>query len=285
MEARVILNADDLGMSPETNRGIAECVEAGAVTSFSLMANLPGFEDACGRLREGLPGSLGVHLNFTLREPLLKGGEARALTGPDGRFLSLGRAALRLAVAGRSLAQVLEREARAQIERVLGAGVGRVWHLDTHHHLHGFPVLLEVLLRLAGEYGIPAVRNPREDFPRAPGEGRPTLKALALRFLAREAPQRIAASGLRRPDAFYATALTRSRDFGRTLRAVLERVGPGVTEVALHPGYAVGALDSYQAQREEEMRVLLGEEMRAALRSSRLRFVTFQELAEGVKGA
>jgi len=66
---------------------------------------------------------------------------------------------------------------------------------------------------------------------------------------------------------------------------VLERVGPGVTEVALHPGYAVGALDSYQAQREEEMRVLLGEEMRAALRSSRLRFVTFQELAEGVKGA
>ena len=278
MEARIILNADDLGMSPETNRGIAECAEAGVVTSFSLMANLPGFGDACARLCAGLPGSLGVHLNFTLGEPLLRGAEARPLTGSGGRFMRLGVAALRLAAGGRSLAESLEREGRAQIERVLGAGVGKVWHLDVHHHLHGFPSLLEVLIGLAGEFSIPALRNPRE--APCPAGGLP-WKAFLLRFLARGAPGRIAAAGLRRPDTLYATVLTGSRDFGAALRTVLENAKPGVSEVALHPGYAAASLDAYQSRREEELRVLCGEEVRAVLRDPRLRFIGFRELAEG----
>lgn len=278
--ARIILNADDLGMAPETNRGIAECAGAGAVTSFSLMANLPGFEDACARLRGGLPGSLGVHLNFTLGEPLLKGADARALAGRGSRFPGLATAALRLAAGGRALMEALEREARAQIERVLGAGAGRVWHLDVHHHLHGFPALLEVLIRLAREFQIPALRNPREDL--LPGSV-PSWKALLLRTLAREAPGRIAAAGLRRPDAFYATGLTRGRDFIRALQAALESAGPGVTEIALHPGYAVPSFDSYQARREEEMRALRCDEIRAALASPRLRLIGFRELAGEVR--
>lgn len=280
--ARIIMNADDLGMSPETNRGIAECAEAGAVTSFSLMANLPGFEDARARLRAGLPGSLGVHLNFTLGEPLLRGADTRPLMGSGGRFPGLGAMVLRLAAGGgRSLGESLEREARAQIERVLGAGP--VWHLDVHHHLHGFPALLEVLVRLAGEFRIPALRNPREGVFLAPGGGRLPWKALLLRFLARKAPARIAAAGLRRPDVLYATVLSQSRDLGRTLRALLEGAGPGVSEIALHPGYAAPSLrasDPFQGRREETLRVLRGEETRKALAGARVRLISFRDLAE-----
>ena len=275
--ARIILNADDLGMAPETNRGIAECAEAGAITSFSLMANLPGFEDACARLRAGLPGSLGVHLNFTLGEPLLKGAEARSLTGRGGRFPGLGAAALRLASAGRPLRDSLAQEARAQIERILEAGVGKVWHIDVHHHLHGFPALLDVLVRLAIEFRIPALRNPREELPRIAGL---PWKALFLRLLAHEAPGRIAVAGLRRPDAFYATVLTQGRSFGRILRDVLEGVGRGVSEIAVHPGYAAPSIDSYQTRREEELRVLRSDETRALFANPRLRLIGFRELTE-----
>jgi hypothetical protein len=189
----------------------------------------------------------------------------------------VGAAALRLAAADRSFRAGLEREARAQIERVLEAGAGKVWHLDVHHHLHGFPALLEVLIRLAGEFRIPTLRNPRERLPRAGGF---FWKALLLRFLAREAPGRIAAAGLRCPEDFYATVLTQSRDFGRTLRRVLESAGPGVSEVAVHPGYAAPGLDPYQTRREEELRVLRSPDIRAVLAGPGIRLIGFRELAE-----
>jgi predicted glycoside hydrolase/deacetylase ChbG (UPF0249 family) len=112
-------------------------------------------------------------------------------------------------------------------------------------------------------------------------------KAAILRFLARGAPARIAEAGLRRPDALYATALTQSRDFGAALWTVLENAGPGVSEIALHPGYAAPAirgLDAYQDRREEEMRALRGEGVRALLADPRLKLISFRELAEGGAG-
>src|ERR1700738_865295 len=58
MPARLILNADDFGLTPGINRAIAELHHAGALTSATLMATGPAFDDAL-RIAHGLP-PLGV---------------------------------------------------------------------------------------------------------------------------------------------------------------------------------------------------------------------------------
>ncbi|MBI2881022.1 MAG: ChbG/HpnK family deacetylase [Candidatus Tectomicrobia bacterium] len=278
----LILNADDFGYTPEVNRGIAECVEAGAIRSVSMMANLPGFDDACERLREGLPVSLGAHLNFTLGRPVLPPREVQPLLSRRGSFLGPFPMAGRLLRRAAPL-QCIEREARAQIERILSAQPARLWHLDVHHHLHAFPRLLELLIPLVTEYRIPAVRTPREQWMWKVEGGGPPWKSLALRLFARRAHARILAAGLKAPDALYAAVLTSSRDFARTLLSVIRSLGPGSSEIALHPGYSSPVLermDSYHLQREGELRALLGERVREALRARDLRLISYRDLAE-----
>jgi len=282
-QVSLILNADDLGAFHGVNRGIAECAEVGAISSASMVANLPGFDDACERLRRGLPLSLGVHLNFTLGSPLLPAREAGLLCGRGGSFPGPLALAGRLLLGGSSLLGPLEREARAQIERILSAQPAPLWHLDVHHHLHALPRMLEVLVRLAVEYRIPAMRHPREELLWGAGGGGLPWRALLLRRLGGRAPARIAAAGLRTPDALYATLLTASRDFARTLRSVIRRLKPGVSEIALHPGYSspeLERMDSYHRQREEELRALLGRGMREALGARGVKIVSYRELAE-----
>ena len=50
----LIINADDMGADEARNRGIFEAIEAGRVTSVSVLANGDGFEDAMERWRISL---------------------------------------------------------------------------------------------------------------------------------------------------------------------------------------------------------------------------------------
>jgi chitin disaccharide deacetylase len=125
----VVVNGDDLGVSPGVNRGIAEVHRRGPLTSASLMVNMPASQDGA-RLARDLPGlSVGLHAN---------------LTDASGRALvDLGTGASCRAV----LQQQLDRF------QVL---VGRPpTHLDSHHNLHRNPRLLPYFLEAAGRYGLP----------------------------------------------------------------------------------------------------------------------------------
>jgi len=278
----LILNADDFGYTPEVNRGIAECVTAGVVTSASLLPNLPGFADACLRLKSGVPLSLGIHLNFTSGSPLLPPTELKPLLNNQGVFPGPASMACRL-IRRVDLLAFVEREARAQIEHILVAQPAPIWHLDVHHHLQVVPHLLELLIRLAKEYRIPALRTPKERVLWGADGASVPWKALLLSCLGRRGQARITAAGLKTPDALYATVLTSSRDFVRTLRDVVGRLRPGVSEIALHPGYSsshLARMDSYHHQRQDELQVLLGEEGREILRAPGLRLISYRDLAE-----
>src|ERR1700734_1066609 len=85
----VIINADDFGMSSAVNSAILSGVEQGLVTSTSIMANMPGFEEAVRLEREHdlLRGRVGVHLNLTEGRPLTAPILACSIfCGADGSF-------------------------------------------------------------------------------------------------------------------------------------------------------------------------------------------------------
>ncbi|MDP2313416.1 MAG: ChbG/HpnK family deacetylase [Pseudomonadota bacterium] len=150
---RVVVNADDLGMSPAVDRAIFAGVDAGYLTSTSVLANGPTVRDALRELATLGPGarvSVGVHLNLTEFAPLTRSVEH--LLDPDGRFDPDSR------LVRRTDADAVTAEWAAQIRRVLDAGV-RVSHLDSHQHVHHHPLLSPVLTALRARFGIARVRG------------------------------------------------------------------------------------------------------------------------------
>ncbi len=158
---RLIVNADDFGLTQGVNRAIVEAHDRGIVTSTTLMANGPAFEDAIQRASSAARLSVGCHVVLVDGLPVLKvkTPTLSAKKAHDGHFYeSLGSFAVQ-AVSGRIHADEIEAEATAQIRKLQAAGIA-VSHFDTHKHTHIFPPVLRPLLRAARTCGVTAVRNP-----------------------------------------------------------------------------------------------------------------------------
>ena len=68
----VIVNADDFGQSVNVNRAIIDCFQKGLISSTTIMANMPAFDDAVDlAIENGFHQTVGVHLNLTDGEPLV----------------------------------------------------------------------------------------------------------------------------------------------------------------------------------------------------------------------
>jgi predicted glycoside hydrolase/deacetylase ChbG (UPF0249 family) len=129
----LIVNADDLGYGRGINRGIAEAVDRGVVTSAGLMVNTPGTEEAV-RLAAARPKlSLGLHANFT--------NEAKRLVEFDDPA-------------------TCRAELRRQFEHFCDAVGRKPTHLDSHQHVHRRAPCLSSFLELAKEHGIPLRDQP-----------------------------------------------------------------------------------------------------------------------------
>jgi len=167
MPSRLIINADDFGLTKGINRSIASLHNTGVLTSATLMATGQAFEDAVQIARQIPSLGVGCHIILADGVPASDPARIRSLIGPDGRnfrrsLLSFVQALLR----GQIRESDIEREAEAQIERLQLAGIS-VTHVDTHKHTHLFPQVGGPLLNVLERAGIPAIRNPFEpDFSR-----------------------------------------------------------------------------------------------------------------------
>lgn len=275
-EIRAIVNADDFGESDAITYGIAACLDAGTVTSTTILANMPGTELALRLAKErGRTSSFGVHLNLCEGPSLTA---APSLTDGSGRFVRKRAQALR-AFAGRLDAGELERELGAQIARVRDAGV-QISHLDGHKHLHQLPGVGAIVAQLAKRFGLERVRSTLEKglWPRGIAAGA-ALSRITRTALARRFAPRLRAAGLRTPVRTLDLAdVMRLPDAGAR-RALLADL-PTMSEIFCHPGLAPeGSPPDARAERRLlEQRFLCGDDFRALASASGLRLVTYWEL-------
>lgn len=150
MMIKLIVNADDFGLTEGTNYGIIDGHINGLVNSTTMMMNMPGTEHAVRLAKEYNLLGVGVHLVLTAGEPLL--GDVPSLVGSDGSFHKQS-----VVREGNINPEEVEREWTAQIEKFLSYGLTPT-HLDSHHHVHGLPILHDVLERLAAKYNVPIRR-------------------------------------------------------------------------------------------------------------------------------
>ena len=138
---QLIVNADDFGFTRGVNAGIVRAFSAGILTSTTIMANGPAFEDAVELALTNPSLHVGCHLALVGGRPSAPPHAVPSLIDAAGDMPpTLTQLVVRLA-AGRVRIADIEREFRAQIERVLGAGI-KPSHLDTHKHTHIYPPVM-----------------------------------------------------------------------------------------------------------------------------------------------
>lgn len=242
---RLIVNADDFGLTDGINRAVADLNDAGALRSATLMAEAPRFEDAV-RIAQQRP-ALGVGCHIVLVDgvpaadpasiPSLLG-PSRSRTDPPEFRTTLGAFVRELSL-GRIAREDIEREASAQILRLQGAGIA-VTHVDTHKHTHIFPVVLDGVTRAAKACGVRAIRNPFE--PGWSTAGTPNaglIRKLQLRLLGRHRQnfwRVIQQREFATTDGCLGVLATGTLDEA-TLRSAFQSMPDGVWELVCHPGH------------------------------------------------
>jgi hopanoid biosynthesis associated protein HpnK len=280
--AGVIVNADDLGLCEAVNEGIAQAFDHGVVTSASVLPTGDAFEQGAALARARPELDLGVHLALTQTRPISSPERIRSLVGSDGRFPASWGAFVSRYLRGAVRRQDLEAELRAQIEKAGAAGL-RVSHLDSHQHLHMLPGVLSVVARLAGEYGIGAVRCPWQRRGRSARIGLSSLSRLAqgraLAALCRFSARELRASRLLVPDHFRGFAEAGRWDRESLARALAELDG-GVTEICCHPGAddRIGERYPWGYRWEQELAALTSQEVADAVAESGVTLTTYREL-------
>lgn len=231
MTRLLLVTADDFGLTDGVNRAVLRAHLDGVVTSASLLAVGRAYDGAV-ELARGTPSlAVGVHLAAVGEDPpLLAAAEVPSLVGPGPGFPLSYRTVLRRAVLGRLDLSEVRREFRAQIERVLGDGLA-VTHLDSHQHLHLLPAIGRVVVELAREYGIAAVRAPRSH--------RRTPLGVGVNALGAGLARRLDAAGIRRTGDFAGLDEAGAMDGALSAALVgLARRGATTAELKTHPGEA-----------------------------------------------
>lgn len=259
---RLIINADDFGLTAGVNRAILVLNAAGVLPSATLMATGSAFRDAVhGAFMQPALG-VGCHVVLVDGAPVLHAADLPTLA-PSGRFRTSLGAFVRALMMGQIRAEEIEREATAQIQRIRSAGM-TVTHLDTHKHTHMFPGVRQPLLGAAQACGIAALRNPfepvwsRRATLKAPAARRMQVRALDL--LRAPFVQAVRRAGIATTDGAMGVLATGILD-AETLRRMLRAMPPGTWELVCHPGYADRALESAGTRllrsREVEQSALL----------------------------
>ncbi len=283
---RLIVNADDFGLTPGINRAIAEGHSRGVVTSATLMANGPAFDDAVQRAQSAPGLSVGCHVVLTDGSPVLGAQRIPTLTERNGHFRqSLIRFALS-AIRGRIDPDEIEAEATAQIRKLQAAGLV-VSHLDTHKHTHIFPPVLRPLLRAARMCGVRAVRNPFEPAPASLLAKQPWLwkkygQVKALGVLGHGFRKSIDEAGLLTPDGTIGIVVTGALD-ERLFASSMDNLPEGTWELVCHPGYNDAELGAVRTRLREsraiERRLLTSPEAREGLTRNGIELISYRDLS------
>lgn len=237
---RLIVNADDFGLTSGVNRAIAELHSAGVLTSTSLMARAQASDEAVEIARSTLSLGVGCHIVLVDGDPLLPPHQIPTLVDPrTGQFHTTLAAFLPRLFTGRIRATELEAEVSAQIESLQEKGLA-LTHIDTHKHTHIFPSVLRPVLRAARSAGIRAIRNPFEpEWAIRATHGAPWLRLAqvsASRWLEPICRRILAEEGFVTTDGTIAVAGTGILD-AATLRFLLQQLPAGTWELVTHPGY------------------------------------------------
>lgn len=214
---RLIINADDFGVSQRVNVEVIKLITGGRITSASILANGAKVEEAVEFASSNSDLSFGIHLN--LSEGKCTGSTTEAPGIIEGGYFLRRPPPRRV---NPQEGQIVFDEWKAQIDRLLQLGL-QPSHIDSHHHVHTIPKYFPILKRIQSTYGINRVRISKNVY--ASGLN---LRERFAKFIWNSALRRTPPFA-RTPDFF--TSVDDYHALGPS------RLGPGTYELMCHPGH------------------------------------------------
>lgn len=237
---RLVVTADDFGLSREVNEAVEQAHRDGILTAASLMVSAPGADDAVARARRTPSLRVGLHLVLVEAWPTLPAGALPDLTDGQGLMRrDMERLGLDLALKPAARRQ-LAAEIRAQFEAYRATGLP-LDHVNAHKHFHIHPLIAGMVLRIGRDYGMRALRVPREP--------RDLLRRAEPSFQAKPALDTAPWAALLAVRARQAGLLVPTRTLGlawsgamtpERVAALLRHLPDGLTELYTHPASAGG---------------------------------------------
>lgn len=282
---RVIITADDFGLHEAVNEAIERASTAGVLTAASLMMGQAATADAVERARR-LPGlRVGLHLALADARAVLPPARIPDLVDTQGRFGSeMARDGARFFFLPRVRRQ-LAAEIRAQFQAFTDTGLA-LDHVNAHKHFHLHPTVLGMILAIGREFGLRAVRLPREPLLAglrvcARGARGKLAQALFLGPWVGLMRARLGRAGITHNDAVFGLSASGRMDESM-LVAILARLPAGVTELYLHPATRDGISRSMADYAPAaELAALTSPRVRAQLEREGIERIAFSDLAAG----
>ncbi len=283
---RLIINADDYGLTSGVNRAITEAGRRGAITSATIMANAQQFQEAADLAKSVARLKTGCHVVLIDGEAVA--GNLHSLTDKAGRFRNSLKDFAMAAVRKRLSAEEIQQETEAQIRKIQAQGIA-LSHVDSHKHTHMFPHVLRPILRAARACGVRAVRNPFEPLRSWPGgviAGTPGLwlrsaGVFTFQMFAREFRKAILDEGMLTTDGTVGITATGKLDQG-LLSAILKALPEGTWELVCHPGYADPDLKAAGTRlvesRQVELQALASDQTKQMLEARGIELISYADL-------
>jgi len=250
---KLIVNADDFGLSKGVNYGIIEAHRSEIVTSTTLMVNMPGFSSAVALAKENPSLGVGIHLVLTAGQSIAE--NVSSLT--DQKTNNFYK---KEDYSEKVLVTEVEKEWEAQIQQFKQTGLSMT-HIDSHHHVHMNPSLLPLVLKLAEKYQVP-LRQSHHDLNTGAKieELTPTVRH-TTNFDA----------------GFYASEATVEK-----LNQLLQSYQAVESlEIATHPAFIDNdllALSSYTKKRLDELDILTSNEVKNKIASLGIERINYSQL-------
>lgn len=258
---KVILNADDFGYSSGVNRGIIKSFQEGILSSTTLMANMPGCDEAIQLAKENPDLGVGCHLVLTCGKPMTAGA---TLTSENGKFYTLAdyhenHQAIK--------DEEIFKEWCHQIDYLIDSGLS-LTHLDSHHHVHTFSENLEITQAISQKYHL-TFRNAYDLETQVHLDYQKGIKGFddLMNYPA-----------IRSMEKNYAEL---KNECLRELQAVLDKITDDVTELMVHPAFVDEGLyfgSSFNVQRMREVEILTDPEVKTLFDSANLEIRNYRNV-------
>ncbi|MCP2604920.1 ChbG/HpnK family deacetylase [Candidatus Aminicenantes bacterium AH-873-B07] len=280
---RLIVNADDFGLTSGINKGIIIAHRKGILTSATLIPNMHAFKEAVELAKENKFLGIGIHLNIIRGKPVSIPQKVESLLNNKGHFLTI-YPFLKKLVLGKIKFEEVEYEFRAQIEKVLKEDI-KVTHFDSEKHIHSIPKIMGIIIKLAKEYKIPRIRFINEyclsfDIVRF-------LKSIFISLLNRKTKKNIINSGILIPDRFYGICESGKMNIEK-LRKIISNLSFGITEIMTHPGIIdkeykkiEQEYGSYylKKERECELQALIDPALKDIIKKEKIQLINYGDIS------
>src|SRR5205085_2900955 len=281
--SRLIVNADDFGMSEAVNEAIIRAHREGVLTSASLMVTGEAAAQAVKLAKENPRLAVGIHLVAVMGRSVLPPSEIPSLVDAAQNFSNNPVAAGLKYFFSPQARREIRREIAAQFARFHETGL-KLSHVDGHLHLHVHPVIFNEALRQAMKYGARRMRVPQEERRLALGFDRShrAQKALfTVQFggLARYMKRKLRAAGFTVPERVYGN-LQSGRMGESYFLYMLDHLRAATNEIYFHPAtYPEGrALDAHEQQCQIEFETLMSGRVRERLAQSNVRLTNYFDM-------